>query len=47
MRKVTPEDVQRVAKAYLKTSNRTLGEFYPEATPDRSRFPPNKTLPPF
>ena len=34
--KVTPADVQRVAKAYLKSSNRTLGEFIPTATPDRA-----------
>jgi len=38
--KVTPADVQRVAKAYLKSSNRTLGEFLPTKTPDRSEIPP-------
>ncbi len=37
--KVTPADVQRVAKAYLKTSNRTVGVFIPEATPDRAEIP--------
>jgi len=34
--KVTPADVERVAKAYLKSSNRTLGEFIPTAAPDRA-----------
>ena len=38
--KVTPADVTRVAKAYLKSSNRTLGEFIPTATPDRAEIPP-------
>jgi zinc protease len=38
IRKVTPEDVTRVAKAYLKSSNRTLGEFIPSATPDRAEI---------
>jgi len=37
--KVTPADVARVAKAYLKSSNRTLGEFIPTATPDRAEIP--------
>ena len=37
--KVTPEDVVRVAKAYLKSSNRTLGEFIPAAAPDRAEIP--------
>ncbi len=37
--KVTPADVTRVAKAYLKSSNRTLGEFIPAASPDRSEIP--------
>ena len=37
---VTPEDVQRVAKAYLKESNRTLGEFIPTKAPDRAEIPP-------
>lgn len=36
--KVTPGDVSRVAKAYLKSSNRTLGEFIPTATPDRAEI---------
>jgi zinc protease len=36
---VTPDDVLRVAKAYLKESNRTLGEFIPTKAPDRSEIP--------
>jgi zinc protease len=39
LRKVTPEDVQRVAASYLKTSNRTLGVFIPTAKPDRAEIP--------
>ncbi len=37
--KVTPDDVQRVAKLYLKSDNRTLGEFIPTKAPDRSEIP--------
>ena len=37
--KVTPADVERVAKAYLKQSNRTLGEFIPTQKPDRAEIP--------
>jgi zinc protease len=40
LRKVTAADVQRVAKAYLKTSNLTIGEFIPDASPDRAEIPP-------
>ncbi|MGH9559585.1 MAG: M16 family metallopeptidase, partial [Bryobacteraceae bacterium] len=40
LRKVTPEDVQRVAKAYLKPSNRTVAEFIPADKPDRAVIPP-------
>jgi zinc protease len=36
--KVTPADVTRVAKAYLKSSNRTLGEFIPATAPDRAEI---------
>ncbi|GAC1516446.1 MAG: pitrilysin family protein [Gemmatimonadaceae bacterium] len=36
---VTVADVQRVAKAYLKPSNRTLGVFVPTPQPDRSEIP--------
>jgi zinc protease len=39
IRKVTEQDVLRVAKAYLKESNRTLGEFIPTKTPDRAEIP--------
>ena len=39
IKKVTPEDVQRVAKNYLKQSNRTLGMFYPTDKPDRAEIP--------
>lgn len=38
--KVTPADVERVAKAYLKPSNRSLGEFIPATVaPDRAEIP--------
>lgn len=36
---VTPEDVARVAKLYLKPSNRTVGLFIPTAAPDRTEVP--------
>lgn len=39
VQKVTPADVQRVAAAYLKPSNRTLGFFIPTAAPDRATIP--------
>ena len=39
IKKVTPSDVDRVAVAYLKPSNRTLGLFYPTAKPDRAEIP--------
>jgi zinc protease len=39
IKKVSAADVQRVAAAYLKNSNRTLGEFIPEAKPDRVEMP--------
>jgi len=39
IKNVTPDDVVRVAKAYLKESNRTLGEFIPTKTPDRAEIP--------
>ncbi len=31
--------MERVAKAYLKSSNRTVGEFIPTKTPDRAEIP--------
>jgi len=38
---VTPEAVRRVAQAYLKPSNRTIGYFYPtDETPERAEIPP-------
>jgi zinc protease len=39
LRKVTPADVQRVAAAYMKPSNRTLGVFIPTPKPDRAEIP--------
>jgi zinc protease len=40
LRTVTAADVQRVAKAYLKTSNLTIAEFIPDPSPDRAEIPP-------
>jgi len=37
---VTPEDVARVAKTYLKASNSTIGRFIPTENPERSEIPP-------
>jgi zinc protease len=39
VRKVTPEEVARVARAYLKPSNRTVGLFIPTPKPDRAEIP--------
>src|SRR5213593_605365 len=39
VRNVTPDDVQRVAKHYLKPDNRTVGLFIPTAQPDRTDIP--------
>lgn len=39
LEKVTPADVQRVAKYYFKPSNRTVGLFIPEQNPDRVETP--------
>jgi zinc protease len=41
---VTPEDVARVAKVYLKASNRTTGKFIPEDAPDRTVVPATPDL---
>jgi zinc protease len=38
-RNVKPADLQRVARAYLKESNRTVGTFLPTKTPDRPPLP--------
>jgi zinc protease len=38
LKKVTPEDVLRVAKAYLQPSNRTLGSFIPTPDPKRAEI---------
>lgn len=40
VRKATSEDVQRVAAAYFKQANRTIGIFVPTAQPDRAEVPP-------
>lgn len=39
LKEVTPQDVQRVAQAYLKPSNRTVGVFHPTEKPDRATIP--------
>jgi zinc protease len=44
IQKVTPEDVVRVAKAYIKDSNLTVGVFIPDPAPDRATVPEAPTL---
>ncbi len=39
LRSVTTADVQRVAAAYFKPSNRTVGLFYPTEKPERAEIP--------
>lgn len=39
LRKVTTQDVAQAASKYLKSSNRTLGLFYPTPKPDRAEIP--------
>jgi zinc protease len=39
LKHVTPADVSRVARQYLKASNRTTGLFIPTNMPDRSQIP--------
>jgi zinc protease len=40
LQRVTAEDVQRVAIAYLKPANRVLGQFVPTSQPERAEIPP-------
>jgi zinc protease len=40
LRQTSAADVQRVAAAYFKPSNRTLGMFLPTTKPDRAEIPP-------
>ncbi|MCC6384954.1 MAG: insulinase family protein [Bacteroidia bacterium] len=44
LEKVTADDVNRVVNNYLKPSNRTIGIFIPDATPDRAVIPPTPDL---
>jgi len=44
LKDVGPQDVVRVAKAYLKASNRTVGYYIPDAAPDRTIVPPTPDL---
>ena len=39
VRKVTPEEMQKMAAKYFKPSNRTLGLFIPTKRPDRAEVP--------
>jgi zinc protease len=39
IKKVTPDDLVRIAKTYFKSSNRTVGVFIPEAAVDRTVVP--------
>ncbi|MEO0732736.1 MAG: insulinase family protein, partial [Bacteroidota bacterium] len=41
---VTPEDVLRVAKKYFKSSNRTVGRFFPTEALDRAEIPEVRDL---
>jgi zinc protease len=45
LRKVTLDDVRRVAAHYLKPANRVVGEFIPTDAPDRAEIPEVKNLP--
>lgn len=39
IKKVTPEDVKRIADTYFKQSNRTVAQFVPTEKPDRAEIP--------
>jgi len=44
LKDISPADLVRVAKAYLKTSNRTVGYYIPDAAPDRTVVPATPDL---
>ena len=44
LKRVTPQDVTRVAQTYFKDANRTVGIFVPEAAPDRTTVPAAPSL---
>jgi len=44
LRATTVEDVNRVARAYLKRANRTVGLFIPDPAPDRAEIPATPAL---
>jgi len=44
VKEVTPEDVVRVANTYFKSSNRTVGRFFPTEDPDRVEVPEVRDL---
>ncbi len=44
LKDVSPQDVVRVAKAYFKASNLTVGYYIPDAAPDRTVVPPTPDL---
>jgi zinc protease len=46
VQQVTPEDLVRVAKAYIKDSNLTVGVFIPDPAPDRAAVPNTPELSP-
>src|SRR5947208_2088133 len=45
VKRVTTEDVTRVARQYFKDSNRTVGMFIPDPTPDRTPVPEAPGIP--
>ena len=44
LKDVQPADLVRVAKAYFKPSNRTVGYYIPDMNPDRTVVPPRPDL---